>query len=409
MKDALSAIANHPAVAAAIAHISRDAHATLLQQLELVQIEAPSGMEETRSRRFAEMLRDAGIAEVSTDAVFNTFGVIRGNGNGPTLMVAAHLDTVFPLGTDCTVKEKDGIYYAPGITDDTRGLAEILSLARAITHSGIKPCGDIILCGNAGEEGGFIGSKYIFENENHIDGFISIDGTVTEKLTVSALGGYMYRVVFTGTGGHASHLFGKPNANNALGRAIHKIADIVPPAKPRTIFNVGVISGGVAVNAIPTSSEMQIDMRSSQNEQLDTLRDQIAACCTEACEEENLRWNHPTERVEVEIICEKERRAYHQDMGLPLIQAAIEAYRLFGYEPAIPEGSSTDADVAMKAGVPAIAIGRGGIAKHSHTVNEQFDPTDAHIAVQRDLALILTLVGIDGAFPPLMEKLSGNK
>lgn len=390
----LNAIKNIPEVCAALEQIELESKLMLDYQLELCAIASPSGKEQNRAKRFAEMFFEAGLEDVYIDEVNNVFGKISGTEKTPPIMLTAHIDTVFKDDVDCTPKIKDGIIYAPGINDDTRGMVEILSIARAMLKQGIKPKTDIIFCGTAGEEGGFTGVKHIFSKPVSLSAFISIDGSVTNKLTINALGGYNYRITFTGSGGHASHLFGIPNANLALGRAIVNISNIIPPKKPRTIYNIGIVRGGVAINGIPREAYMEIDIRSSDNNELEDLKDQIVLAAHDACKEENLFWSHEKETVDVHIEQLSHRTAYKQDPHIPLIQAAITSYRFFGQEPFIPEGSSTDADIPMHNGVPAIAIGRGGVGKDSHTINEWFDPTDAHLAVQRDLFMLLSLSGI---------------
>jgi tripeptide aminopeptidase len=403
IKKTMQRIMGVPKVAKALAQIENEAERRLEEQMELCAIPSPSNYEGKRARRFREMFAAAGFDNAYLDDVNNVLARYKGSGEGPVLLLSAHMDTVFDLDVDCIPRvDKDGIIHAPGIADDTGGMAEVLTVARVMRESGIIPRGDIIFAGNVGEEalGNLRGMRNIFEKPNDVDAFISIDGSHPGWLTYNALGSYMYRIVYRGKGGHVHDMFGYPNPNFALARAAAKIADI---GIPGTSFNVGVIKGGTVISAIPSEATMLIGIRSPEAKTLEEIRTRILSISRKACDEENARWNHPTGKVSVDIECIDERPCGQQHVDDDIVQAAIAAIELFGNEPRITRAAGTDANIPISLGIPAIAIGRGGYVKYGHTVKEQYDPTDAHIGPQRALVLALTLVGLEGVCEPLIK------
>ena len=407
MKEKVQRLMEAQQVKAVMAQLDRDEKRMVDDQIELCAINSPSNQEEKRAKRYEEMFRELPFDKVWMDEVWNVYGLLKGTGGGPKIVISAHMDTVFDADTDVTPRiDENGVIHAPGITDDTRGMAEVLGIARAMMETGVRAMGDILFCGTVGEEGlgNLRGTRHMFETMDDIDGFISIDGPMPEKITLHAIASMVYHVTYRGVGGHALGMFGIPNANNAMGRAIAKISDLQVPKKPVTVFNVGIARGGTSTNGIPTKSELMIDMRSMQDAELDRLADRIAACCREACEEENARWNHPTETVTVEIEASGRRPGGEQDMDAPHIQAALAAYRAFGMEPVIPEGGSTDSNIPISKGIPSCTIGRGGKMGLSHTVNEYFDPTGSAEGPKRDLVLLLAFAGLEGVCEPVVQK-----
>lgn len=380
---------------------------TLDVQLELCAIQSPSNQEEIRARRFYELMKQIGLDDVYMDEVNNVIGLRKGTGNGPTLVIAAHMDTVFSQDTDCTPrKDKDGWIWAPGICDDTRGMAEVYSIAKVFCEAGIRSAGDIYFVGDVGEEsmGDLKGSRHLFDSNKNIDAFLSIDGAKPENLVIHGIGGYKYRFTYTGRGGHALSAFGIPNANNALGYAAAGIAALEVPESPRTIFNIGVMNGGVSVNAIPTEAMMMLDIRSMGQDTLECLNQKVLDIVKSACEKENRRWNHPTEKIELKIELLSHRPCGTQNVSDPIVQAGIAAYKHFGITPYITPGNSTDSNIPISRGIPALTVSRGGIQLDGHTVNERFDPTDAYVGPQKDLVLALMISGLDGICPSVLRE-----
>ncbi len=406
LRKIMEAIKSEPKVVQALRSLEDGQERTLDVQLELCAIRSPSNMEETRARRYFELMSGIGLDEVRMDEVNNVIGIRKGTGGGPTLVIAGHMDTVFGPDIDCTpVRKEDGFIWAPGICDDTRGMTEVYAVAKAICDAGIRTKGDLIFVGNVGEEslGDLRGTKHLFASGMPIDAFMSIDGPQPEALIISAIAGYKYRFTYTGRGGHALGAFGIPNVNNAIGYAAARIAAMEVPKEPLTIFNIGVIQGGVSVNAIPSKASMMVDLRSMSQVELDKMKEQVLAAVTDACEKENARWNHPTERIELNIELLSQRPGGVQDMDCPIVKAAVAAYETFGMTPSVSKGASTDSNVPISRGIPAVTVGRGGIQFDGHTVNERFDPTNAFIGPQRDLVLALALAGLEGVSEPVIR------
>ena len=347
-----------------------------------------------------------GLDHVYMDEVNNVVGLWKGTGDGPTLVVAAHMDTVFGPEIDCTpVKKEDGFIWGPGICDDTRGMVEVYAIAKTMCETGIRAKGDILFVGNVGEEslGDLRGSKHLFANNPNIDVFMSIDGPQIESLVTNAIAGCKYRFTYTGRGGHALGAFGIPNVNNALGYAMAKIATLEVPKDPLSIFNIGVVQGGVSVNAIPAKSSMMIDLRSMSQTELDRMKEFVVSAAKEGLETELARWNHPTETLELQIEILSERPGGTQPIDAPVVQAALAAYEAYGIEPKLQKGASTDSNIPISRGIPAVTVSRGGIQIDGHTVNERFQPDHAYVGTQRDMILALLLAGYEHIAEPVIK------
>lgn len=411
MQSVMRCIMQDAKIQKALAQIEQQSAQTIAEQMELCAIRAFSNHETQRAKRFFEMFQTLGFDEVSMDEVDNVFGVVHGTGQGPVILISAHMDTVFGMDVDCTPRvDENGVIHAPGIADDTRGMAEILATARAMLQNGIRARGTIIFAGDVGEEshGNLRGMRNIFDKPNHgIDAFISIDGARPEVLTFNGLGSYKYRITYRGSGGHTYHRFGIPSASFAMGRAIAKIADLQVPQTPRTVYNVGVANSGITVSGIPAEATMHIDMRSVDKAALDELRDRILAACHAACAEENARWGNPAEAMQVEIDCFGERPCGSQPQETVIVQAAMAAYRAFGIEPALSAASSTDANYPISLGIPSVTISRCGRGAANHTLAEHYDPAGGHIGPQRALVLLLALAGYDPVCTPLLRAENG--
>ena len=375
-------------------------------QMQLCAIRSPSNMEENRAKHFYELMSQIGLDHVYMDEVNNVIGLWKGTGDGPTLVVAAHMDTVFGPEIDCTpVKKEDGFIWGPGICDDTRGMVEVYAIAKTMCETGIRAKGDILFVGNVGEEslGDLRGSKHLFANNPNIDVFMSIDGPQIESLVTNAIAGCKYRFTYTGRGGHALGAFGIPNVNNALGYAMAKIATLEVPKDPLSIFNIGVVQGGVSVNAIPAKSSMMIDLRSMSQTELDRMKEFVVSAAKEGLETELARWNHPTETLELQIEILSERPGGTQPIDAPVVQAALAAYEAYRIEPKLQKGASTDSNVPISRGIPAVTVSRGGIQIDGHTVNERFQPDHAYVGTQRDMILALLLAGYEHIAEPVIK------
>jgi tripeptide aminopeptidase len=377
---------------------------TTKDQIEVTRIPAPTFQEEVRGEFYKKRLEQLGLQDITVDDVGNVFGVRRGTGNGPTLAICAHLDTVFPEGTDITVKEEDGKIFAPGIADDGRGLAVVLTLIKVLNHVGIQTKGDILFGATVGEEGlgDLRGVKAFFQHRTDIDGFISIEPGNPARTTYLGTGSHRYRVTFKGPGGHSFGDFGLPSAIHAMGRAIAGISDIVTPANPKTTFTIGTASGGTSVNTIAAESTMLVDLRSTSQEELVKLEEKALAIIHQAVEDENKRWNSDTISVDLTLV--GDRPAGNQPSDAVIVQSSSAASKAIGFEPGLEPPSSTDSNVPISLGIPAVTLGGGGTFGGAHTLQEYFDPTDAYYGVQKVFLTMIGLVGVDHVSAPLLEK-----
>lgn len=404
VKEAYDRLASQSSVREGLDFIQGDHENTVAEQKQICMIPSPPFKEAVRASDYQKRLALLGLEQVQMDKEGNVYGLRPGIGGGPKLLVAAHLDTVFPAGTDVSVKEKDGKLYAPGIADDSRGLAALLGIIRAFNSTGIKTTGDIIFCGNVGEEGlgDLRGVKALFRDIRDIDGFISIDGTSAEKITYLATGSHRYEITYKGPGGHSFAAFGRPSAIHAMGRAIARIAELRPPKEPKTTFTVGVVSGGTSVNSIAAEAKMQVDMRSNTMKELLDIENQLLEIVKKAAEEETARWGGDKITVEIKLV--GDRPAGVQPSDSPIVQAAWASTQVIGRKPALDEPSSTDSNLPISLGIPAITIGGGGKDENNHSPGEWFDPTDAYLGPQRIFLTILGLVGMDSVSEPLLPR-----
>lgn len=376
---------------------------TVKEQIEICEIPAPPFKEETRAKEILKRFKNLGTKDAEIDGEGNVLATIKGSEKGPKLVIAAHLDTVFPEGTDTRVREKDGILYAPGIGDNTRGLAELLTLLRVMKKLNIKPQGDIVLCATVGEEGegDLRGVKYLFENNKDIDGFVALDGNGTDSLVYLGKGSKRYRVEYEGPGGHSSGAFGNPSAIHAMGRAIGEISNIRVNSKAST-YTVGLAQGGSAVNAIAERATMSIDMRSNNEEELLELESKLLKIIEDSVKAENEFWDNP-KKVEVQLIQIGDRPSGQQSPDSTIVKAAEAAIEAIGLEARLKGPSSTDSNIPIALKVPAVTLGRGGKGGKVHTLEEWFDPTDSYLSPQRAFLLMLALVGVCGLTEPLLK------
>src|SRR5690349_10712067 len=288
---------DNPRLRAALDTIRAQEPWTIDQQISICEIAAPPYKEATRAAEFRRRLQALGMTNLRIDSVGNVIAERRGIGTGPTVLIEGHLDTVFPEGTNVEVKRNGTALAGPGIGDDCRGLAVVLSVLRALQKTNVQTLGTVYFVGDVGEEGqgNLRGTRYLFTNtlKGKIDYFISVDGTGLD-LKHHGVGSKRYRVTYKGPGGHSYGAFGIPNPIHALGRAIAGISDVQVPGSPKTTFNVGVISGGTSVNSIPFSAAMDLDMRSETADALDAVDKQILRILANALDAENDRWIHQT-------------------------------------------------------------------------------------------------------------------
>lgn len=403
--QATSAPADVPALRAALDGIRANNAWTLDQQRAICEIPAPPFKEATRAAAFQRALKALGLTRVRIDSIGNVIAERPGAGQGPTVVIAGHLDTVFPEGTNVKVKRTGTRMAAPGIGDDCRGLAVVLSVARAFQQAQVRTQGTIYFVGNVGEEGpgNSRGIRYLLgtEMKGKVDYFISVDGTGL-GVTSRAVGSHRYRVRYKGPGGHSYGAFGMPNPIHALGRAIAGIADLQVPTSPKTTFNVGVISGGTSVNSIPFEATMDLDMRSESAQALDALDAQARRAMQAGLEAENARWPASKARLTMQIDTIGLRPAGAQPDSAPIVRAAYAAAQSLGFDPGATTASSTDANVAIALGIPGITIDGGGKGTGAHSLAESYDDGDrGWLGPQWAATLVARLAGqVNGAARP---------
>ena len=405
VRSGFEAVLADPRVIDALAELEIREPEAIQEQFRLTEIPAPPFKEERRAAYFLEQLKVRGLEDAYIDSEGNAIGIRKGSGNGPLLLIAAHLDTVFPEGVDTTVRFHDGRYYAPGIGDDTRGLAAMLSVIDILNDSGIETDADIMFAGNVGEEGrgDLRGIKAIFRDHPSIDGFISIDGVRMGRITNGGTGSRRFEFRFKGPGGHSFGAFGLASAIHAMGRAIAKIGDLETPSSPKTTFTVGTVAGGTSVNSIAADAVFAIDMRSNDRHQLALLEQRAKDAALEAVAEENARWN--SGEITVDFVLIGDRPVGQTPSDSPLVQLTALAFEELGVEFRGLSISSTDSNVPMSLGIPAITIDGGGQGGGAHSPDEWFIPTDSHLGPQASLLIILGLAGIEGVSDAQLKKL----
>ncbi len=381
-----------PEIKAALEAAKRNEAHFIDEQVRICEIPAPPFKEQVRAEEMARLFKQLGLDNVRIDKAGNVIGTRPGAAARPNLVMSAHLDTVFPEGTDVKVKREGTLLKGPGIGDDCRGLVTMLGVIRALKEANLKTQGTITFVADTGEEGlgDLRGTKNLFNDslKGQIDKFISIDGTGLSVTNVG-VGSYRYRVTFKGPGGHSFGAFGMANPIQAMGRAIAKIDAFEVPTNPKTTFNVGRVGGGTSVNAIPFEGWMEVDMRSSDKNSLEAVNTKFKAAVQEAVQEENRRWNNrgPV-TVSPELVGLRPAGSTPPDSAI--IQTTIAASKIFGFDGRLREGS-TDSNVPMNLDIPAVTIGGGGMGTGAHSLNEAFDTKDSYLGTQRALVLAVSL------------------
>ena len=381
-----------PAVKAALDAVRRNEPHFVDEQIRICEIPAPPFHEDVRGRELERLFQQMGLQNVRIDKAGNVIGVRPGAAAHPNLVFQAHLDTVFPPETNVKVTREGNLLKGPGIGDDCRGLAMMLGVIQALNDARVQTPATITFVADTGEEGlgDLRGTKNLFNEtlKGQIDEFVSVDGTGL-GLTNVGVGSYRYRATFKGPGGHSFGAFGMANPIQAMGRAITKIDNFEVPSTPKTTFNVGRVGGGTSVNAIPFECWMEVDMRSSDKDSLETLQGKYKAAVQQAVEEENQRWNGRGP-VTVDNALVGYRPAGMTAPDSAIVRTAVAVTKLFGAPGALREGS-TDSNVPMNLGIPAVTIGSGGAGTGAHSLNETFNVRDSYLGTQRGLLLAVAL------------------
>lgn len=382
---------NDAVVKAALDAARRNEPQIIEEQVRLCEIPAPPFAEQARAEAYRDAFAALGLRNVRIDEAGNVLGDRPGTAERPRLVFSAHLDTVFPDGTDVRVRREGTLLRGPGIGDDCRGLAVVLGVIRALNDAGVETPGTVTFVGTVGEEGlgDLRGVKHLFNVslKDQIDRFVSVDGTGL-GITHIGVGSHRYRVTFKGPGGHSYGAFGLVNPIHALGRAIAAIADFQVPSEPKTTFNVGRIGGGTSVNSIAFEAWMEVDMRSADSAALASVDASFQQALDRALAAENDRWSRGRLEVERELV--GDRPAGRTPAESPMVQAIVSVTRALGLPVVLDEGS-TDSNIGMSRGVPSVTIDGGGKGSGAHSLGESFDATDSWQGTQRALLVAIAL------------------
>lgn len=397
MRGHLLGILKDAKVAGVFGYIEADAGRTIDEQCEIALIEAPPLCEGKRAADIARRLSGCGLSGAAVDGHSNAVALLPGRGGRGSILVEAHLDTVFPFGTVKGVTKEGGRFMAPGISDNCRGLAALLCIARAMRSAGISLEKDVVFAGTSGEEGlgDLKGMRGLFASgASKYDCSISIDGHGKGEFVFDATGSLRYEVAFETAGGHSWTDFGKPSAIHAMGRAISKLACMDVSGNPKTTFNVGIIKGGTAVNAIAQKASMTVDLRSESPQELESLDVRFKEAVRAACEDE---MGFASIKADVSASVKKvgDRPAGRQPAGSLMPSVAAASCELLGIRQEISGPSSTNANIPISMGIPSLCMGAGGDGGGIHTEEEWFTPADGWKSVQQCALIIIACAGLE--------------
>jgi len=367
---------------------------TLDWQIALARIPAPTGEEGARARWMLRALEDMGIA-ATTDAAGNVRAEIPGDAALAPVVVCAHLDTVFPPDVPLEVRREGTRVIGPGINDNARGIAATLAIARELASGGTRTLRPVVIVGTVGEEGtgDLRGAKHLFSDRRDVAAAIVIDGAGDDRIVHQALGARRFRIDFHGDGGHSWAAFGAPNAAHAAAVCGAALARVPLPAVPRAALTVGRLGGGTSVNAIPEHAWLEVDARSTDRGALDRLEAEVRRAVVAAKSEENARRRPGAAALHATIATIGDRPSGEVPRDDPLVRLAAAATRLVGCVPAFAV-ASTDANVPIALGIPAVAIGGGGRGGDAHTVNEWFENHEGPRGIARALSIVVAAAGL---------------
>jgi tripeptide aminopeptidase len=398
--DVVGKIMASDAYARAVAQLDADHDRTVTDIITLTEIPAPPFAEEAKAAHYLEMLRAHGLEDVELDGIGNAMGVRRGNGNGGLIVVAAHLDTVFPAGTDVRVRREGSKLFAPGVGDDTRSLAVLLAYIRAMDAAGIKTRHDILFVGDVGEEGlgDLRGVRHLFNEgkyKDRIEAFFTVDSPEMDNIVTGGVGSKRYRAIFRGPGGHSFGAFGIVSPMNAMAQAMVELSRMQVPAKPKTTYSASVVGGGTSVNAIPNEVWMEVDLRSEAPVELARIEARFHRILADVTEAENHARSTAQGAVKVEAVLIGDRPAGNTGHGTDIVRHATAAITAHGFAPR-HVFSSTDANIPMALGIPAIKIGSGGTSGRAHSLDEWIDVEKSNSlnGMAAGLTAILAVAGV---------------
>jgi tripeptide aminopeptidase len=400
--QAVRKIVASPAFKTAVATLDAQHDRTVADIVTLTEIPAPPFKEAAKGHAYMAMLKAEGLSDVEMDAEGNVMGLRRGSGpaGGPVVVLAAHQDTVFPEGTNVKVRREGTRLFAPGVGDDTRSLAVVLAYIRALDAAKIVTKTDILFVGDVGEEGpgDLRGMRYLFgkgKYKDRIKAFFSMDGNEAARVTFGAVGSRRYRVAFHGPGGHSYGAFGIVNPMAAMGHAVDQLYETKVPTNPKVTYSASVVSGGVSVNSIPADVTLEVDMRSESKSELAKLDARFLEILKESADHENAQRSTRVGKVTVtpKLIGERPTGATSQDAAI--VKTTAAAVRALGYTPLL-EASSTDSNIPISLGIPAVTIGSGGTGGRAHSLDEFIDVAkpESVRGMSVGLAALLAMAGV---------------
>jgi tripeptide aminopeptidase len=390
------ALADQPQVRNALAWLDKNLERVTDIQIQLTEIPAPSFQEEKRAEEVKRLLAGEGLT-LQTDKLGNVTGELPGVSEKEIVMLAAHLDTVFPAGTDVAVKREGGRLLAPGISDNGTGLAGMIAVARAIHAAHIKTQRTILFAANVGEEGegNLRGMRALIDAYRpELHAVIVLDGSGTDHVTTKALASRRLEVVITGPGGHSWSDFGMPNPINALVRGSVRFINTKVPVNPRTTFNLGQVEGGTSVNSIPYEAKLKVDLRSESEDEIARMEAAFRECMAAGVKDEmdNAR-DRSRGKLEWKVNLIGSRPGGELASDSPLLAALRIADDSLGNKSRV-ERSSTDANIPLSLGIDAIAIGAGGNGGGAHSLQEWYEPEGRELGLKRVLLTLLEVAGV---------------
>lgn len=389
------ALLQRPEIRKALAYIESSHEKTLATQVTIAEIPAPTFYESERAKYMADQFRVRGLKNVEIDKQGNVLGWRDGD-TEDVLVLAAHLDIAFDKTVNTKVRKDGPRWYGPGLADNSRGLAALLNVIEALREGDIRTRRTLLFVANVGEEGlgDLNGVKYLFNESvfrSRLKEFVAIDGTNPANITTGGTGSKRYAVTLHGPGGHSYNNFGRPSAIHAAGRIIERISDWEVPKSPKTTYTVGKISGGTSVNAIAEECSFEVDLRSNDPGELDKIEAKLLEAVRLGVEEENKKRVDSGQEVKATTKLIGNRPAGRMPDSSPLVQAALSAAKATGFEPLLVFGS-TDSNLPISLGIPAITLSRGGTSDNHHSVSEWFEPANSWKAPQ---LILLTILGYD--------------
>jgi tripeptide aminopeptidase len=393
--DSIEKLAESSAVARGLTWIEKNSDWTTDQQVKLTEIPAPE-FDETRRGEFLKQLFEASGLQVHTDKLGNVIAERPGTDPNSVVLLAAHLDTVFAAGTDVRVKRDGSRLTAPGIADNSAGLAALAALGRALNEANVRTKSTIVLAGDVGEEGegNLRGIRALVEAyRSKLVAVIAVDGASTEHITTQGIASHRFEIVITGPGGHSWSDFGSPNPITALARGIVRFSNVPVPDDPRSSYNFGTIEGGTSVNSIPARAAVKVDLRSEQESEVAKMEKSMRDAMQTGLRDELAAANENSDALQITCRSLGSRPAGKIADNAPLVDTIRNVDRFLGNRSRL-ERSSTDANIPLSLGVPAVSRGGGGKGGGSHTLAEWYDASGRDLGVKRLFLATLTLAGV---------------